>query len=416
MEFREMNKSLSAAERRRGPVPRDMLCRLLCLLLCFTLFPCVRASADEQESAAAKRLKFTLSGLSGNTKGLHDGKQGTSVPVPAGAVITLKASEPIGSLYILWDAEPEEWTLTADGETLTCGTLGFRHEFVTLPKPAKTVKISLSKASAIRINEISAYSPGTPPSNVQVWEPPTDRADILVIPTHADDEFIYFGGSLPYYAGELGLDVQVMYMINHQKTQRVRNHELLNGLWLAGVRRYPIVNNAKDLYMNSRKEAADTYESRFLLAQVREIRRCRPLVIVGHDVNGEYHNQVHMQNALCLQDAVELAADASFDPTSAERYGTWDTPKLYLHLYGPKSERTVLDYSVPVEAFGGKTAFRVAKEAFACHKSQKSLGYKIYGAGDSYDSRSFGLCRSLVGPDEEKNDLMEHIVPEDWRG
>ena len=99
-----------------------------------------------------------------------------------------------------------------------------------------------------------------------------------------------------------------MYMINHQKTQRVRNHELLNGLWTAGVRRYPVVNNAKDLFIKSRKEAADTYESRFLLAQVREIRRCKPLVIVGHDVNGEYHNQVHIQNALCLQKAVELGA------------------------------------------------------------------------------------------------------------
>ena len=413
MERFGMSGVTTAAKKRPG---LQIFRRLLCLLLCFALFPCVRASAEEQDVPAAKRLKFTLSGLSGNTKGLHDGKQGTSVPVPAGAVITLKASEPIGSLYILWDAEPLEWTLTAGGETVLCGTMGFRHEFVTLPQPAETVKISLSKAAPIRINEISAYSPGTPPANVQVWDPPTDRADILVIPTHSDDEFIYFGGILPYYAGELGLDVQVMYMINHQKTQRVRNHELLNGLWTAGVRWYPVVNNAKDLFIKSRKEAADTYESRFLLAQVREIRRCKPLVIVGHDVNGEYHNQVHIQNALCLQKAVELAADASFDPSSAESYGTWDTPKLYLHLYGPKSERTVLDYSIPLEAFGGKTAFQIAKKAFACHKSQKSLGYKVYGAGTSYDSRSFGLFRSLVGPDENRNDLMEHIVPEDWRG
>ena len=407
-----MNGFTTAIQKWAGTM---RLRRLFCLMLCFALFPCVRAAADGQDTPAAKRLKYTLKGLSGNTKGLHDGKQGTSVSVPAGAVITLKASEPIGSLYVLWDEQPEEWALTADGETVRCGAFGFRHEFVSLPQPAESVTISLSKTAPIRINEIFAYSPGTPPANVQVWEPPTDQADILVVPTHSDDEFIYFGGILPYYAGELGLDVQVMYMINHQKTQRVRNHELLNGLWLAGVRRYPIVNNAKDLYIKSRNEAAETYESRFLLAQVREIRRCRPLVIVGHDVNGEYHNQVHIQNALCLQKAVELASDPSFDPTSAERYGTWDTPKLYLHLYGPKSERTVLNYSIPLEAFGGKTAFRVAKEAFACHKSQKSLGYKVYGAGTSYDSRSFGLCRSLVGPDEDRDDLMEHIRPEDWR-
>ena len=67
-----MSGVTTAAKKRPG---LQIFRRLLCLLLCFALFPCVRASAEEQDVPAAKRLKFTLSGLSGNTKGLHDGKQ-----------------------------------------------------------------------------------------------------------------------------------------------------------------------------------------------------------------------------------------------------------------------------------------------------------------------------------------------------
>lgn len=388
---------------------------LLCLLLCFLLFPAVHAAAAEPEVSSAERLKYTLKGISGQSRVLNDWKQDTGISVRGGTSFTIKAKKPIACLYILWDAKPRTWTLKAGGEKIVCGKSKFRHEYIELPHPAKTVTITLSKGSSIRINEIYAFTEGALPDWVQVWEPPAKYADILVIPTHADDEYVFFGGILPTYAGERGLDVQVLYMTDHQKTQKVRNHELLNGLWLSGVRRYPIINGSKDLYLTGRKEARRVYETRFLRAQVRAIRRCRPLVIVGHDVKGEYGHQAHIQNALCLQKAVTLAADPSFDPESAEKYGVWETPKLYLHLYGRKSDQTVLNYSSPLKAFGGKTAFEVAKEAFACHKSQQVYSFEVYGAGDPYDSRRFGLYRSLVGPDEDKNDLMEHIVPENWR-
>ena len=36
-----------------------------------------------------------------------------------------------------------------------------------------------------------------------------EDADMLLLPTHADDEHLWFGGTMPYYAGELGYKVQV---------------------------------------------------------------------------------------------------------------------------------------------------------------------------------------------------------------
>jgi hypothetical protein len=57
----------------------------------------------------------------------------------------------------------------------------------------------------------------------------------------------------------------------------------------------------------------------------------------------------------------------------------------------------------------------VAEEAYALHRSQQQLAFRVYEAGHAYDCHSFGLFRSLVGPDDDRNDLMEHLDPADWR-
>ena len=338
-----------------------------------------------------------------------DGQEGSAVNIEKGAEFTVSAGAPIGSLYLRWDCAPLPWEAEADGVPVKAGENGYRHEFVALDTPAETVTIRLSREKAVRLSDIFVFTPGRVPDWVQVWQPPCERADILAIPTHADDEFIFFGGLLPLYAGERGLEVQVIYMVNHQARISSRNHELLNGLWQAGVRHYPVVHDVPEYRVGNVEQAKGYYGDKFERFQVEMIRRFRPLVIVDHDVDGEYHSAMHKFNTKSLMKAVELAADAASDPDSAERYGVWDTPKTYLHIYGPEEKRTVLDYETPLEAFGGKTAFEVAREAYALHKSQQKLHYRVYGAESKFDSRSFGLYRSLVGPDEARDDLLEHI-------
>ena len=200
-------------------------------------------------------------------------------------------------------------------------------------------------------------------------------------------------------------------------SERHRCHEKLNGLWVAGVTHYPVTNPQRDYLFNTYGEAAGYYgHESFVAFQVRQIRRFKPLVIVEHDEDGEYGHYVHMFNAYSMEKAVSLAADPDYDPESAELYGVWDTPKTYLHLYGDKEERTVLNYETPLEAFGGLTAYEVAQRALLEHHSQLIWDFEVYSFDSRYDSHSFGLYRSLVGPDEEKNDLMEHIDPAQWRG
>ena len=81
----------------------------------------------------------------------------------------------------------------------------------------------------------------------------------------------------------------------------------------------------------------------------------------------------------------------------------------YLHLY--RENALTLDWRQPLSAFDGQTAFDVAKAAFDCHKSQKSNGLIVQDWGP-YANNVFGLYYSAVGPDEQGNDLFEHIGAE----
>lgn len=324
----------------------------------------------------------------------------------SGTQLTVTADEPFAALYFIWDRPPGAWTGEAAGQSFAGGEYGFLHEYAPLAAPASEAVVNVPAGATLC--EVYALTEGETPDWVQTWLPPCEDADLLALPTHADDEHLFFGGILPLYAGEKKLDVQVCYFTNHWG-ERYRPHELLNGLWTVGVRRYPVFSEFPDVYAGSLAQARSLYDEAACTAwQVEQLRRFKPEVVVGHDVNGEYGHGVHMLNTATLLTALEAAADAAQYPESAEAYGVWDVPKAYLHLY--EENAVVLDWSVPLEAFGGKTALEMAKLGFAEHTSQQAY-FAVEDFGP-YDCRKFGLARSLVGPDEAGTDLFEHITEE----
>ena len=332
---------------------------------------------------------------------LTDGDASTWV---GGQIILHSEERKIGSIYLEWDKIPETWTLYADGKEIAVEKNGYLHQYVVLDEPANQVSFHADTA----LCDVYAFERGSQiPDWVQIWQPTLERADLLLIPTHADDEHVFFGGMMPYYAGEKGYKVQVVYMTHHWN-QLYRPHELLDGLWAAGIRNYPVIGPFADKWADSLKKAEALY-TRYDVADflTEQIRRFKPSVIIGHDLQGEYGHGMHVLNAVALTDAIEAATDANCFPDSAAQYGTWNTPKLYLHLY-PKNE-IVMDWSVPLQAFGGKTAMDVAKEAFALHETQQGFFY-VYGEGDDWDSRKFGLYRSTVGEDVVGGDVFENIT------
>ena len=112
---------------------------------------------------------------------------------------------------------------------------------------------------------------------------------------------------------------------------------------------------------------------------------------------------------------MQKAADADYAPESAEKYGVWDTPKTYLHLY--EQNQITIDYDTPYQSLGGMTPFEVSKLGYARHLSQQWTWFTDWldepRAADieTYSPCRFGLYRSTVGPDIYKNDLLENIVP-----
>lgn len=346
---------------------------------------------------------------------LGDDNHYTSVEIHKNQLLRLVSETPVGSLYVEWNRIPGSYTLFWEGGSMQCGEEGFLHDYIRLPEEVRELTFAFEDETPKVICDLLAYTSGSAPEGVQDWDPPCEQADILVFPTHSDDDVLFFGPLIAHYAVERELAVQTAFMVDHSYA-RERQHERLNGLWEMGVRNYPILWDAPDTGRHEFDFGMRYYAASDVPRwQVEQIRRFQPLVVVGHDLEGEYGNAGHKVNAYYLTQTVELAADAAQYPESAEKYGAWETPKLYLHLYPENA--WIFEVNAPLENDPqGRTPFEIAEDAMLWHVSQHSLGLRVrQGEVPDYDCRPFGLYRSLVGFDTTA-DVMENIDSAVWRG
>lgn len=284
----------------------------------------------------------------------------------------------------------------------------FLQEYLTLPEGSTRARVTSLSRSRLWIAEIRVFTPGDRPKDCAQWHI-GGKADLMLVSCHPDDELLWFGGLLPTYAGERKLEVQNVIAV---PSTPIRKQELLNALWHCGVTRYPF-------YMDLSDTRADTMSNQYwrwgylvvprLIAEA--VRRYQPDVVVTHATDGEYGHPGHRVVADAVLQAVPEAAAEDKWTESAERYGTWQVQKLYLHKW-PENQ-IHLDWHVPLKAFGGKDSFDVAKEAFRFHKSQISGGWMMEEGGEQ-DNAFFGLVFSMVGEDERGDDFMENILPDSY--
>lgn len=327
--------------------------------------------------------------------------------------ITAPEGKPIAGLYVCFGNMPESWEIQTsdDGKdwfTAVPGDTRFLHAYVALPQPTQYVRLAVTseKKTALRINELFVLSEGDLPDWVQVWQPTEEKADILFLSTHPDDELIFFGGAIPTYAVEQQRKVVVAYF---SRSNTTRSSELLNGLWHMGVRTYPVIGNFKDSYAKNLKAA---YKSAGGKDKVNEwivglYRQYKPEVVVTQDTKGEYGHKQHMMIADAAQNCIALAANEDEFTASTIAYGTWQVKKLYLHLY-PENQIT-FDWTVPLKSMNGATGIELAEEAYTLHKTQASSGMSVTETGTKYDNRVFGLAFTTVGEDVRKDDFLENI-------
>ena len=72
-----------------------------------------------------------------------------------------------------------------------------------------------------------------------------------------------------------------------------------------------------------------------------------------------------------------------------------------------------MNWDIPLSRFDGLTAFQVAQLGYLEHKSQQHWAFHVYPREEYLSCYRFGLARTTVGPDVEKNDFFENIPPRD---
>lgn len=384
------------------------------LMILLTLLLCGAARAQEAEDLTGE-CAFRGGVNAREMKKICDNKYSSHWSSKGGAAgkltVTLPEDREAWGIYIKWHdksvatqvLEPvgKEWQPVAQGS----GT--YLAEYIPLPKGLSQFRLTSAPGVKGRMNiaEIRILGAGDVPAWVQRWQPPAEKADLMVIAAHPDDEVLFMGGAIPYYAGEMKKTVQAVCMTRSLPNRRL---ELLDCLWLCGVKNYPEIGPLKGVFSYKQKQVYKLWgEERVLKLMTQWYRQYKPEVVVTHDFGGEYGHGAHKVAADAAVRALEKASDGNTYPEQAETYGLWDVPKIYIHLY---EENVVdMDWRKPLEAFGGKTAFQMAEEGFKCHRSQQDTPYVVEDFGP-YDNSLFGLYRSLVGADEAKNDFFEHIA------
>ena len=309
------------------------------------------------------------------------------------------------AVYMIFDQAPE--SLTVNGKAIE--NPYFLHQYVEI-EPA--TKIVIEGADP---KEVHTFKKENVPSWVQKWEAPCEKADLLLISSHADDEQLFFAGILPYYTQVKDYEVQVAYATNHAN-EIGRHHERLNGLWECGVRHYPVSSGYADLYSESYEQALANLapygisEEDIVNWEKSLLSEFEPQIVVTHDVNGEYGHGMHKLVNGTVRKVLE----------NAEK----DFPflkKVYFHLYD--ENQIVLGWMDEIyDELGGLTPFQVTQQkGFEAHQSQHWTWFKgwIHGKNNeitkasqigTYNPAYYGCYYSSVGPDHAKNDFFENVM------
>ena len=353
-------------------------------------------------------------GLSGtgmnrdNLKRCTDRKYTTYSALGRGGTLTIDGKgKPLGGLFLQIYDRVTAFRVEAspDGVSWTpCGE-GTAHltDWYPLPEGSVMARVVNTDRARLFLAELHVYSAGEKPEEAHAWVD-LDKADLMLITCHPDDELLWFGGLLPTYAGERDLAVQTVTVVPSIPQRRL---ELLDGLWHCGVEAYPAFLGMVDASTKSLSAQYKRWSKNNLYSKVTGvIRQYRPEVVVTHDLSGEYGHGGHRATADAVVHAVSLAANGSKYAASAKAWGVWQVKKCYVHLY--EKGTIQLNWHVPLSAFGGRDGLEVATEALAFHRSQTAHGWAMEDGGDM-NNAVFGLYYSEVGPDLNKDDLMEGV-------
>ena len=414
--------------RKAGGKPGFLVLPAVLILLAAALMTGTAAAEEAEDITSGCRIG--LSSPAGRIARITDGKYTTSCESEktGNPWMTVTSGRLIYGLYLCFSVMPDEYVVqrengSGEWETLYRGNTDFCHVFYPLDGCMQIrVYVPSGGRTVMGFNEVYVFGDGEVPGWVQQWEPAPEKADILFLAAHPDDDLLFLGGAIAWYGVEQQRDIVVAYLT---ESSNARRSEALNGLWTLGIRTYPVFGGFPDCDVGSDR-MKDIYRESGgqdrVQGWVTELyRRFRPDVVVTHDPEGEYGHMQHKMMADAAAAAYELAALPDRFPESALKYGTWHVLKLYLHLYGDPEEQTRFNWDVPLASLGGMTANERAEEAFSRHESQQGKGRVSRGVTSIFSvaeygvkrfpNTAFGLYATRVGPDIQHDDFLENTLP-----
>ena len=379
----------------------------LFLLLFFISFITVNA---EQRDGFIKDTAYYINDIT--SKYLKDNNYNTKTNIFVKDNLKLTSKEEFDSIYIVYYLKSSKGTIDIDGTKKELGTNGFLHEYIKLDKKVNEVSIQYEEQATIK--EIFLFS-GDIPSWVQNWQKPHEKADIILLSTHSDDEHLFFAGLIPTMIAN-NKKIQVVYLAQHNDNPS-RLDEQLNGLWQVGLRNYPNLGVIPDAYSESLNGAIKNLEAANMSLETVTnylkdiIKTYKPDVIVGHDEKGEYGHGQHILYTHALEKVIEQMDEK-------------DLPyKVYLHLYSDNPIK--MNYDIPLDYYDGKTAYEISKLGYKEHLSQQYTwftkwltGINSKGEGTlfskatdikKYSPLDYGLYYSKVGYENEDNNMFYNV-------
>lgn len=384
-----------------------MLRRITAVLLAFML---IFASACAQE---AQNIfdKCAVQVSEGSADRVTDGSISTGwVPSGANPELMIRLPDaPATALQVNWYKPAVNFTITqydAAQQVLSTATqsetdYGFYANVYPIAAGAKYISIKFSQ-SGQGIMKLRVWGEGELPRTAVTWQPPHEDCELMVVSTHMDDEWLWFGGIIPYYDTVLGHDVQVVYMAD---CGRLRYAECMNALGVAGVNTHPIFLGLVDERIDSLNQTLAHWGGQEAVTKlmVELIRSRKPEIILTHDWDGEYGHNQHIVTSRCMETVIKAAADPNLYPELGE---AWQVQKLYRHL--EKKCPIEFDWHQSFPELDGRTLLQTADQAMRENASQTKY-YQVKDHGE-YDNAKFGLSYSTVGEDTEHKDLFENVV------
>ena len=383
--------------------------RMLALIAAAALIMCGMPALAVQADTVTKQCTFEAN--SGNVKYLTDGKADTAWSPSASEaklLINLPANG-AGYVVIEWETEPTGYIFSQYdeqqgpiGAVNQSDTFGGMTQVFELDPEARYVVITLTRKEQA-IAELSVYSAGDLPADMPRWSAPYVKTDIMLVCAYPGDEFVTFGGLLPYYSVKGENRVQLVYMTD---TGRERLTENQAALWSLGMTAYPVYMRLSSSTVDSVDDCLSRWGGRDKLVgrMVEVIRQCKPEVIVSHDIGSA--DPRRRLTAMLMSYAIEAAADPAQYPESADVHGVWQVKKLYLQ--GGEGEVIDFDWSTPCEELGGISPIDSAATAFSCYESLRGK-YAVTEVREDGDTSVYKLNFSMIGEDARHDCFFENV-------